>query len=165
MEKRTLYKVFGIRLDILVNGKVRVDPLGPWDSRAMSLEGTSSVTQHQGPVGSGILVWMLSLGAGLLTGTLGKYWGREEENMFYRSHLSAVAWSVVLSKKLCDESREDLWKLKTFNWYFQKLNICIFLFCLFLPTGREVFPYCVPMENIQIVYFCLVAWFWLGFLY
>lgn len=37
MEKRTLYKVFGIRLDILVNGKVRVGPLDPWDSSAMSL--------------------------------------------------------------------------------------------------------------------------------
>lgn len=167
MEKRTLYKVFGIRLDILVNGKVRVDPLDPWDSSAVSSGRYQLCNTAPGPCG----IRKTSVNAFLGCWPshrnpweiLGK--GREEENMFYRSHLSAVTWSVVLSKKLGDGSGGDLWKFKTFYWYFQKLNICILLFCLFLPPGREGFPYYVPTENIQSVYLCLAAWLWLVFLY
>lgn len=128
-------------------------------------EGTSSVTQHQGPVGSGKLVGVLFLGAGPLTGTLGKYWGREEGRktcftgrIFQLQHdqwfcLKNFVMGVGVT---CGNS-------KPFSCYFQKLNICIFLFCLFLPSGREGFPYCVPTGNIQSVYFRLVASFWLGF--
>lgn len=50
-EKRTLFKVFGIRFDILVNGKVRV--ARPWVLPVLCpQEGTSSVTQHHGLMGS-----------------------------------------------------------------------------------------------------------------
>lgn len=37
-EKRTLYKVFGIRFDILVNGKVRPRPLGPCPQEGRSTQ-------------------------------------------------------------------------------------------------------------------------------
>lgn len=58
MDKRTLYKVFGIRFDILVNGKVRVARrwVCPWLPRMTvpyPQAGTSSVTQHRGLMGPG----------------------------------------------------------------------------------------------------------------
>lgn len=58
VDKRTLYKVFGIRFDILVNGKVRmarpcVHPWIPGMAVPHPQEGTSSVTQPWGLVGPG----------------------------------------------------------------------------------------------------------------
>lgn len=101
MEKRTLYKVFGIRLDILVNGKVRVDPLDPWDSSAISLgrhqlcnTGAGSCGIRKSNVNAFLGWWPSNRNPWEI---LGK--GRDKENKFYRSHLSAVAWSVVLSKE------------------------------------------------------------------
>lgn len=78
MEKRTLYKVFGIRLDILVNGKVRVDSLDPWDSSAISLGRHQLCNTAPGFCGIRKTGVNVSLGAGLLTGTLGEYRGRED---------------------------------------------------------------------------------------
>lgn len=91
-------------------------------------EGTSSVTQHQGPVGSGKLVGVLFLGAGPLTGTLGKYWGREEGRktcftgrIFQLQHdqwfcLKNFVMGVGVT---CGNS-------KPFSCYFQKLKLLHF---------------------------------------
>lgn len=66
MDKRTLYKVFGIRFDILVNGKVRVArcwvcPWLPGTAVPCPRAGTSAVTQHRGLMGPGKPMQVVSL--------------------------------------------------------------------------------------------------------
>lgn len=105
MDKRTLYKVFGIRFDILVNGKVSVArrwgrPRIPGTAVPCPQEGISPVTQHQGLVGQENrcewVPWVLARSQQPL-GSAGE--GNTERSPSYRLHLSAPVRSVVLSQK------------------------------------------------------------------
>lgn len=110
MDKRTLYKVFGIRFDILVNGKVRVarcwvHPQIPGVAVPCPQEGAgkTSVSVFLGCCPAHSSPWEV----------LGK--GTWRESPFHRSHLSTAVRSAVLSKKTHHDGLGGgrLWKVKT----------------------------------------------------
>jgi len=108
-DKRTLYKVFGIRFDILVNGKVRVArhwvcPRMPRMAVPCPQECTSSGTQRQGFLGPGKPVQVASPGAGLLTAALGNCWGKEHRG---QAHFTGHVCQLRFGQWLCCKKHHE----------------------------------------------------------
>lgn len=108
-DKRTLYKVFGIRFDILVNGKVRVarrwvHPPIPGTAVPCPQESTSCVMQHGGLVGPGKPVRVVPSGADTLTAALGKCQGREHRG---EAHFTAYIYQLQFNQWFCPKNHHD----------------------------------------------------------